>query len=53
MLAAFLNDIESAKLLLKAGADPNLKNKQGHTAMDFAKARSPEIAKLLEQVIGK
>ena len=53
MLAAVLNDIESAILLLKAGANPNLKNKQGHTALDFAKSKSPEITKLLEPVTVK
>jgi ankyrin repeat protein len=53
MLSVFLNDIVSAKLLLQAGADPNLKNNQGHTALDFAKANSPEIAKILEPITKK
>lgn len=53
MLTAFINDIESAKLLLQAGADVKLKNKQGNTALDFAKAKSPEITKLLESAPGK
>ncbi len=39
---------ETLKNLLKAGADPNLKNKEGKTALQYAQKRE-EYIKLLQE----
>lgn len=39
MVAAAEGFVEASACLLELGADPNAKNDQGHTAMDFAKKR--------------
>jgi ankyrin repeat protein len=43
--AARLNDIESTRILLEAGADPNLKDYMGNTVLGFSK--SDELNALL------
>ena len=53
MFAAGVGDLESAKLLLQAGANPNLKSKDGSTALVYARQFSPQIVTLLEPVTGK
>jgi ankyrin repeat protein len=47
MMAAQYGTDDAVKLLLEAGADPNLKNLQGLTAIDFAKQVQRESAVLL------
>jgi ankyrin repeat protein len=36
MMAAMYGTVDAVKVLLEAGADPLLKNRQGLTAIDFA-----------------
>lgn len=48
MMAAMYGNVESVQALLDAGADPNIKNDLGLTALDFAKrGRKPDSAELL------
>ena len=46
--AASNNNVETAKLLLDAGADPNRENKDGGSAYAAAYDRKPEVKALLE-----
>jgi uncharacterized protein len=57
MLAARSGDIQIAQMLLDNGADPNLKNKKGLNALDYArdsyyikKSGDKELIKLLESI---
>jgi hypothetical protein len=61
MAAAGNGKVESVKLLLSLGADPNVKSAQGDTALDMARDRQKafskipnlaELAKRQQQVIG-
>lgn len=57
-LMALVNDwnIEGMRILLKAGADPHLKNYLGKTAIDLAdeyKDKKPEMLEVLMEHIGK
>ena len=50
MYAAINGQSEIAKLLISAGADVNIKNNDGKSALMLAKYNNhPEIVKLLEQ----
>jgi ankyrin repeat protein len=40
MQAAYKGNVKFVKLFLKYGADPNLKDKQGKTALDMAKKKN-------------
>jgi len=42
---------EIVRMLLAAGADPTTPDKDGKTALDVAKAKDPEILKLLEEAV--
>lgn len=54
MIDARANHIEIVKLLLKYGANPNLKDKRGKTTLDYAKGtENTEIIKLIEDAIQK
>jgi ankyrin repeat protein len=49
MQAASIGDSEKVKLLLDAGADPNMKDNKGQTALTYAQmSKNTEIVKLLE-----
>lgn len=51
MTATIRGYSEVVKMLLEAGADPNLENYDGLTALDLAyETSSPEIVKILEEV---
>jgi len=48
MQAAYSGDLEVARFLLDAGADPTIKNQHDYTALDYARERNhPEIARML------
>ncbi len=48
MWAAYYDRLKTVELLLKAGADPNAKDKQGNTALIVASSRGyPKVAELL------
>ena len=50
MFAAYNNYIDAAKVLLELGADPNLKDIEGRTALSIAEERGfDEFVKLLKQ----
>jgi uncharacterized protein len=52
MMAAMYGTVQALKVLLEAGADPQLKNEQGLTAIDFANRVSrPESAELVASYI--
>lgn len=52
MMAAHYGTPEAVKLLLKAGADPLLKNQQGLSAIDFAQqAKRQDIAEIVAAAI--
>jgi ankyrin repeat protein len=54
MMAAMYGNAESVDLLLKAGADPTLKNSLGLTAVDFAVgAERPDSVELIAAAIRK
>ena len=49
MMAARGNHVEAAKVLLKNGADPNIRNEWGKTALDWAMSKNnQEVAELLK-----
>ena len=51
MTAAANGSTKICEMLLALGADPSLKNKDGKTALDWARARNkPECAALLQPV---
>jgi len=47
--AALRGHKEVVVLLLSQGADPKATNPRGHTPLDFARSRHPELLPLLEQ----
>jgi ankyrin repeat protein len=50
MLAAMYGREATVRLLLAKGANRNVRNKQGHTALDYAKqARHARVAEVLRQ----
>ena len=50
MSAAVVGDVQNVKLLLKRGADPELRNEQGERAVDIAlEVRHLEIVRILRQ----
>jgi ankyrin repeat protein len=52
MMAAMYGSPESVKLLLQEGADPQLKNQQGLTALQFAqRANRPDSAQAIATFI--
>jgi uncharacterized protein len=52
MMAAMYGTVQALKVLLEAGADPQLKNEQGLTAIDFAnRVNRPESAELVASYI--
>ena len=42
MQAAYKGDVRLVKLFLEYGADPDLKDKQGKTALDMAKKKNQQ-----------
>ena len=49
MMAARGNHVEAVKVLLENGADPNLRNEWGKTAMEWALSKKHnDIAELLK-----
>lgn len=49
MQAAYKGDVRLVKLFLEYGADPNLKDQQGKTALDMAKKKNhQEVIDLLQ-----
>jgi ankyrin repeat protein len=49
MMAARGNHAEAARVLLKNGADPNMRNEWGKTALDWAMSKKNEdLAALLK-----
>ena len=42
MAAAYKGDVRLVKLFLEYGADPNLKDNQGRTALDIAKKKNQQ-----------
>lgn len=52
--AIWQNNVEVARVLIDAGANLHIKNHDGQTPLDFAKAkRAAEIVKLIEQKLGQ
>ena len=52
MMASMYGTPEAVKLLLEEGADPNLKNQQGLTALQFAqRASRPDAVEALTKAI--
>lgn len=50
-LAASFGNVESVRVLLGAGADASLPNKEGETALDVGQqSDNPEVVELLTQV---
>ena len=51
MSAVYKNKPDFVEVLLKAGADPDMKNKEGKTAKDYARLNpNPEILKIFESL---
>lgn len=51
--AIWQNNIDTAKVLIEGGANLHLKNHEGQTPLDFAKAKHrTEIARMIEEKLG-
>lgn len=51
MLAVYTEEIDGCRILIEEGADPNIRNEKGQTALDIAvRINSPNIIKLLKGV---
>ena len=55
MRAVLSEKMKFVRMLLKAGADPNIRCKKGFSALDYAKMHqvNPKIIEILEKSVGK